>query len=96
MHAHLGLRPSSRVSLHPAYLTLGEDHARRAAAYRALLLEPLTDDLLPSIRGHVRQERALGSPRFQAMVEKTLNRPAKVRLAGRPRRESPDSNGYVL
>lgn len=96
VHVHLGLRSSSRVSLHPAYPTLGGDHDSRVAAYRTLLLEPLTDDLLSSIRDHIRQERALGSPRFQAMVEKTLNRPAKVHLAGRPRREDADSHGNVL
>lgn len=96
VHVHLGLRSSSGVSLHPAYLTLGYDHDGRVAAYRALLLEPLTDGLLSSIRDHTRQERALGSPRFQAMVEKTLNRPAKVRQAGRSRREDPDSNGSDL
>lgn len=96
VHVHLGLRSSSRVSLHPACLTLGADHGGRAAAYRALLLEPLTDHLLSSIRDHVRQERALGSPRFQAMVERTLNRSTRVRRAGRPRRDDPDSNGNVL
>ena len=84
VHVHLGLGTSSRVAPHPAYLALGKDPAACAAAYRALLLEPLRDDLVSSIRDHLRQERALGSPRFQAMVEKTLHRPARVRSAGRP------------
>lgn len=53
-------------------LALGDDPASRAAAYRALLLEPLTINRLSSIRDHMRQERALGCPRFQAMVEKTI------------------------
>ena len=55
-----GLRASSRVSLHPRYLALGDDPASCAAAYRALLLESLTVDQLSSIRDHMRQERALG------------------------------------
>lgn len=96
VHVHLGLRASSRVSLHPGYLALGNDSASRAAAYQALLLEPLAGDQLSSIRNHMRQERALGCPNFQAMVEKTLNRPAQLRVAGRPRREQGDSNGNVL
>jgi putative transposase len=96
VHVHLGLRASSRLSLHPGYLALGNDAASRAAAYRVLLLEPMAADQLLSIRDHMRQERALGCPTFQAMVQKALNRPAQLRVAGRPRREQADSNGNVL
>ena len=96
VHVHLGLRPNSRITPHAAYLALGQDAQERSAAYRALLLEPLASEQVERIRDHVRQERALGSPRFQAMVEKTLNRPACVRAAGRPRRRGTDSNDNVL
>lgn len=69
----------------------------RAARYRELLFEPLDADDLSAIRDHIRQERALGSPAFQRMVEKALNRPASVRSPGRPRKpEAMDSNGNVL
>ncbi len=97
VHVHLGLRPTSRITPHSGYLALGHDPDSRAAAYRALLLEPLIPEQVESIRVHLRQERALGSPRFQAMVEKALQRPACVRPAGRPRthREA-DSNANVL
>lgn len=79
VHVHLGLRPYSRITPHAGYLALGIDPESRATAYRALLLEPLTDGVLGAVREHLRQERALGSPRFQVMVEKALNRPVHVR-----------------
>ena len=43
------------------------------------------DDVL-AIRAHLMQERALGDPRFQAMVEKTLNLPVALRPRGRPKK----------
>src|SRR5690606_1586549 len=43
----------------------------------------LTDtDETRRIRAYMAQERALGEPRFQAMVEKALNRSAAVRRRG--------------
>ena len=96
VHVHLGLRSNSRITPHAGYLALGGDPESRAANYRALLLEPLTDDVLGAVREHLRQERALGSPRFQAMVEKALNRPVRLRPPGRPVRSAADSNGIVL
>jgi putative transposase len=97
VHAHLDLRTDARLAPHPCYLALGADPATRAARYRELLLEPLNVDDLAAIRDHIRQERALGSPLFQAMVERALNRPAVIRPSGRPRKPVVDnSNGYVL
>jgi putative transposase len=68
VHAHLGLRPCPLSRPHPVYAALGADAATRAARYRELLLEPLDDEHLSAVREHMRQERALGSPQFQAMV----------------------------
>lgn len=97
VHTHLGVRLDPLLTPHPCYLALGHDASTRAARYRAMLLEPLRADVLSDIRDHIRQERALGSPGFQAMVEKALNRPVLVRPVGRPRTmEWPDSNGNVL
>lgn len=93
VHGHLGLRNDVRLSPHPAYLALGRDARERGIAYRHLLMEVLSDDLLADIRTHMQQERALGSPTFQSMVEKALNRPVEVRRQGRPRRAS---NANVL
>lgn len=47
---------------------------------------PLDPDETSRIRAYMAQERALGEPRFQAMVEKTLNRPAAARRRGRSAR----------
>lgn len=93
VHAHLGLRADVCLTPHPGYLALGGGASERSAAYRCLLMETLSDDVLVDIRSHMRQERALGSPAFQSMVEKALNRPVELRPHGRPRR---DSNSNAL
>jgi putative transposase len=93
VHGHLGLRADARLTRHAGYLALGRDASEREMAYRRLLMESLSDDVLGDIRSHMQQERALGSPAFRSMVEKTLNRPVEVRPQGRPRR---DSNANVL
>lgn len=84
-NASLGCGPDPLVSMHPVYLTLGNDARSRAAAYRQWLAEGIGEEEMRSIRTHMQQERALGEPRFQGMVEKTLNRPVAVRGRGRPR-----------
>jgi len=58
----------------------------RAAARRHWLNVLLDPDETSRIRAYTEQERALGEPCFQAMVEKALNRPATVRRRGRPAR----------
>ncbi|MBV6853980.1 hypothetical protein KWH45_11180 [Xanthomonas campestris pv. mirabilis] len=55
-------------------------------AYRALLDEALSDDLLANIRLHLQQQRALGHDAFRAMVEAKTNRFAGFRPAYRPRK----------
>jgi len=52
-------------------------------------LQTIGDDELHDIRRHVHKQRALGDPRFQAMLERTLNRPVACRNGGRPPRERP-------
>jgi len=83
---NLGMSRDPCLTPHPAYLALGVHAAVRANAYRDWLREGLANADLEAIRVHIRQERALGSPRFQAMVARTLNRPVAVRLRGRPRK----------
>lgn len=55
--------------------------------YREWLHAPLHTDEITRIRHHMAQERALGDARFQAMIEKALNRPAGITARGRPKRE---------
>lgn len=70
---------------HEIYLALGDSPAQRQAAYRSIVAEAISDDELAEIRAYVRQQRALGSDRFQARIEAELGRCARVRQACRPR-----------
>jgi putative transposase len=87
VHANLGLCNDALVTPHPLFLRLGCDRASRAAAYRSWLYAPLRPNDLQAIRDHLRQQRALGDTRFQQMVEKALNQPARLRPCGRQRAE---------
>jgi len=84
--ASLALAADSLMTFHPLYLAMGADPIQRSNIYRQWLQQGISEDDLQGIRSHLRQERALGHPRFQAMVEKTLNRPASIRPRGRPRK----------
>lgn len=84
VHVHLGLRQDTLMTPHPLYLSLGHTPAARAHAYRTWLMAGTDDEDLARIRKHMTQEKALGNPRFQAMLEKTLNRPVDLKPRGRP------------
>lgn len=96
VHGHLGQRHDPRLTPHAAYLALGHDTAARRDAYRRLLTAELPATVLADIRAHLRQERALGSPTFQTMVERALQRPADLRPPGRPRSKKGSENISVL
>ena len=85
VHASLASADDPLITPHGAYLALGGP-AERAAWYREWLQEGLGAGVEQRIRDHLQQERALGHPQFQAMVARTLNRPAAVRPRGRPRK----------
>jgi putative transposase len=85
VHTHLARARDPLLTPHALYLALGANEAERAAIYRRWLYLPLSNEDTATVRRHVQQERALGSPRFQAMVERALNRPATVRGRGRPK-----------
>ena len=91
VHGHLGMRADARLTPHAGYLALGREAGEREMAYRRVLVEALSDEVLADIRAHMQQERALGSPAFRLMVEKALKRPVEVRPPGRPRRASNDN-----
>lgn len=90
VHAHLGHRADPLLTSHAVFDGLGCDDLSRAAAYRAWLYESIDASELHAVRLHIKQERALGDPRFQAMVEKALNRTACVRPPGRPAKRLDD------
>ena len=86
VHASLASTVDPILTAHPSYLRADPDPAQRGALHREWLRQGISEDDLHAIRAHLQQERALGSPRFQAMVEKTLNRPVALRDRGRPRK----------
>ena len=82
VHVHLGLKHDALLTAHPLYLALGETPIARA--YRQWLMHGTDDEEVSRIRAHMAQEKALGHPRFQAMLEKALNRPVDLKPRGRP------------
>jgi putative transposase len=96
VHTHLGTANDPLLTPHPAYLALGESPPLRAAAYRVWLQAPLDGGELARIRAYMRQEKALGDPRVQAMVAEALNRPVEVRPSGRPRRKPMAGGGGAV
>ncbi|AEL08784.1 conserved hypothetical protein [Xanthomonas campestris pv. raphani 756C] len=73
---------------HPCSLALGNDPIERCNAYRALLDEALSDELLTSIHLHTPQQRPRGHDAFREMAETKTRRFASVRPAYRPREPS--------
>lgn len=85
VHTHLGAACDPLITPHTVYLALAPAFAERIAAYREWLQAGICEDDLKAIRNHLEQELALGSERFQKMIEKTLNRSVICRPRGRPR-----------
>lgn len=81
---NLGLDTDPAITPHAGFLALGDSPHARAISYRPWLHAGLGAEELNAIRMHLQQERALGSPRFQAMAAKTLNREVSCRPRGRP------------
>jgi putative transposase len=86
--ANLGLIDGSLLTPHDAFIRFGVDAESRAESYARWLADGISDDQLIDIRRHVVQERAYGSRRFQAMAERSLNRPVAFRPPGRAPRTS--------
>lgn len=82
--SHCGHQPDPILTAHPAYTALGSTPETRAASYRQLLHETLSDDDLATIRIYLQQQRALGRDDFRAMVEAKTRRFVGVRPAHRP------------
>lgn len=88
VHGNLGSLSDPLLSPHPVFLGLGVDTVSRGHAYRQWLMQGTHPDDLRRIRDYLAQERALGCPRFQSMVEEILGRPVGWRPRGRPARNS--------
>lgn len=85
VHTHLGTARDPLITPHPLYVALGPTIEARALAYRHWIEGGVSPEELADVRRYMSQQRALGDQRFQAMVEKTLNRPAVYRPGGRPK-----------
>ncbi|MGH8108398.1 MAG: transposase [Arenimonas sp.] len=72
------------LSPHPCYLELGVSDDARQSAYKAFVSEALDPAETGEIRSYLQQGRVLGSPRFQAHIEKLHGRIATTRPRGRP------------
>ncbi len=74
---------------HDAYLQLGRNNKVRAATYRNLVAQGVSEADLQAIRDHTNKGRVLGSTAFQAQISAILDRPVAIRPRGRPRK-TPD------
>ncbi len=83
VHTHLGRACDPLITPHYTYLALGVTTEERAIAYGEWLHTGIDAAELSTIRKYIAQERALGCPRFQGMVEKALGRPVECRNRGR-------------
>jgi putative transposase len=78
--------PDPVITPHAEYVALGNYREQCMRAYRQLFEIDMEPDVLKDIRTYIQQQRALGSPAFQARVEAMLGRYAKARPAHRPRK----------
>jgi putative transposase len=78
--------PGGMLTPHKLYLSLGPDTSSRAEAYRRLVLQPLGDECLNSIRQAIAKSAVLGGEIFQKAVEETLQQPVILKPRGRPRK----------
>jgi putative transposase len=95
VHANLGLKVDPLVTPHETFLAIANDAQERSIAYRSWLRAGISDDEIQAIRVHLKQGRALGDRRFQAMVEKTLGQPASTKPQGRPPRSKNRSEELI-
>jgi len=90
VRVYLGLEHNPMLTPHPCYTLLGPTPEARANAYSEWLRASIQPDERERIVIYVAQERALGSPRFQDMVGRALQRSVVCRPAGRPVTETGD------
>lgn len=77
--------PDPLLTPHALYLGLGADEAARAASYRALFTEALSDDMLKTIRDATNRGWGLGDEAFQERISAAGGRRAKPLSKGRTR-----------
>ena len=75
------------IENHPIYTGLGIEDQERYGAYRDLFYQCVNEGVIHQIREALNHELVLGRSSFKDKIEKTLNRQARPRKAGRPRIE---------
>jgi len=83
--------PDCLVTPHEVYRRLAADERERQAVYRDLVSQAIPQDELTAIRLYAQRQRALGTTKFQAQIEKQLGRRAGLGSPGRPRISSSDN-----
>lgn len=81
-----GGRADPALSHPPEYWQLGNTPFEREAAYRALLAQGLPEARVRTLRHAALGGWAAGLPAFAEQVQQALQRPARPRAPGRPRR----------
>jgi len=78
--------PSSLITPHPTYLSLGRTPLERAVQYRELFREGLPDDTVDRIRQGLNDGVPTGDDAFRQNLEVTVQCPLVKRKRGRPPR----------
>jgi putative transposase len=76
------------VTPHDAYSELATNAESRCVRYRSFVTESAAEEEVIAIRLYLQRQRAMGSARFQAEVERKLQRRAGLGRPGRPRKVS--------
>jgi putative transposase len=83
---HVGIHLNPVITDHALYWALGNTPFSREAAYRNLLEQGLTADEVLAVTEATRKGWALGSDKYKAQLEKTINRRVQPAKRGRPAR----------
>ena len=74
------------ITAHPVYKALGNSNSSRISNYHALFEKPIPDSELEAIRVATNKAWVLGNNRFQAKIEKLLDRQVQPKPRGGDRR----------
>lgn len=79
--------PDLLVTPHEVFNRLASDADARRKVYRAFVAETIPDEEMAAIRIYAQRQRALGSSKFQALIEDRLQQRAGLARLGRPRKK---------
>jgi putative transposase len=92
-HGHNAFgRPDPLVTEHEVYRAIGADAQARAAVYRQMFAEGLSDELLASLRDATQRGWVPGRDQFRRQIEAALHRRLRPPVRGRPRKAEGPAN----